>query len=329
MSHYRVYGLSIRTDRAIPGILEVEDDAAVDVQVWFDDPARDPSLRPGAETWSQHPRYINHRINTGYGEVLPGLRLFASPDGAYTRLHYAEDVIFTVDAGARQVYVQAPVGMSMESVCAYLLNPVLAFCLRVRGQTGLHASAIAVNHEAIIFAAPSGSGKSTLAYEFARRGHTVLTDDVSVLVDLNGQIGVQPGYPHVRLWPWTVDELLGDETALPLIAPDWNKRFLDLRGDRYRFADKPLPVSAVFLIDPYGSALEIKPMAPKLALMALMDNTYLNYMIDNAMRGDDFRWLARLTTQAPVYTLTRPSDMTRLPDLYEAVLHRLAVPSGV
>ncbi|HVR38367.1 MAG TPA: hypothetical protein VMU84_04675, partial [Thermoanaerobaculia bacterium] len=65
-----------------------------------------------------------------------------------------------------------------EDAATYLLGPILAFVVRLRGALALHASAVLVDDRAIVFAAPPGGGKSTLAAAFARRGHAVLADDV-------------------------------------------------------------------------------------------------------------------------------------------------------
>ncbi len=324
---YSLYHLRVVSDEPIPGIpMAPESVAPADVTIAFAQALPD-SLHDLSESgWRAHPRYVNRRAHDE--PTQPGLRIFASPDNAYIRLHYADDAIFTVRVDGGAIYVQPPANMSRESLCAYLLNPVLALCVRLRGGTCLHASAVGVAGEALLFVAPSGSGKSTLAYEFARQGSTILSDDVSVLTEsADGRLCVAPAYPHLRLWSWTVEELHGSADALPLIAPDWDKRYVDLDDVRYDFASAPLPVRAVFLLEGFSSAISIVTVTPTAALMSLMGNTYLNYMLDSIMRADDFRWLSRLTTTVPVYSLVRPADMTRVDACADAILDHLALPT--
>lgn len=319
---YTIYGLKITSDRMIPGVPWAEPNPQCDVIVVFSQPAPDHLMDTSVNHWVKHPRFADRR--TTEATESTGLRVYASDDGTCIRLHYTDDAIFTILGQGEAIYVQPPEGMSMESVCAYLLNPVLALCIRLRGGTVLHASAVGTDAGAVLFVAPSGYGKSTMAYEFARRGSTIFSDDVSTLCQLKQGLGVAPAYPHLRLWGWTVEELMGSENALPLIAPDWDKRFVDLREARYRFAEEPMPIRAVFLLEGFSDAISIVQVPPSRALIHLMQNTYLYYMLDHVMRADDFRWLSQLTARVPVFSLVRPADITRLDQSADAVLAQLA-----
>ncbi len=321
---YFFYGLTIQADTLLPGFRVAEPNLnAVDIHVWFREPAEYAAVYSREQAWADHPLYQDRRPQD---EQQQGMRIFVSPDGEYTRLHYSTDVIFTVNRQATQIFVQAPPDTALEMICAYFVNPVLAFCLRSRGLTCLHASGVVVNGRALIFVAPSGSGKSTFAFQFAKHGHTILSDDICTLVDTPEGLSILPGYPHLRLWSWTVEELLGDENALPLIAPDWEKRYVDLNRSEYTFAASPVPLGAVFMLDGFSDRVSIVPIPNRLALMTLMNNTYLNYMIDHKMRSDDFRWLSRLTHSVPVYSMIRPEDMERIEECYQAV-HDMVVAS--
>ena len=127
-------------------------------------------------------------------------------------------------------------------------RPVIAFALRLRGVTCLHASSIAVGGHAIGLLGQPGAGKSTTAAAFARLGYSILSDDVAVLDYRGDRFLVPPGYPRNNLWPDSVRALFGSEDALPKITATWGKRYLPLDQNGHRFQESPLPLGAIYML---------------------------------------------------------------------------------
>ena len=127
-----------------------------------------------------------------------------------------------------------------RDTATYLLGPVLGFVLRLRGIACLHASAISIDGRTVLLLGPAGSGKSTTAAAFACKGCRVLSEDVCALHCTPDGIFVQPGYPRLRL-PNSVGMLFGAQDALPLLTPNWNKRFLDLANGDSMFCTQLAP----------------------------------------------------------------------------------------
>jgi hypothetical protein len=173
----------------------------------------------------------------------------------------------------------------------------------------------------VALAGPPGAGKSTTAAAFALRGFPVLSDDIVVLTERNGRFLVQPGYPRVNLWPDSAGVLAGSPDALPRIAPPWDKRFLDL-DERGGFAADPLPLDAIYVLGERDAVAEV-PVLETLsgceALMHLVGNTYVNYLLDDAARGRDFEVLSRLVAQVPVRSVRTSSSLMRVSDLCEEI----------
>ena len=192
----------------------------------------------------------------------------------------------------------------LEDTATYLLGPVMGFVLLLRGTLCLHAERCRGRRRDPGLAGQPEAGKSTTAAALARRGYTVVSDDAVTLDHRDGRFLVHPAYPVIRLWSDSVETLYGSGDALPLLTPTWDKRYLDLTADGYRFQREPLPLAA----GPYVLAeRELDEAAPRVesasgrdALVALMANTYVTRLMDRAMRARTFDLLGRVVTRVPV-----------------------------
>ncbi len=122
---------------------------------------------------------------------MPSLRMgLPESAGAHFGFFYSDGVRFAVEREGREIWGDWPDGYSLEDACTYLIGPVIAFALRLRGVVSLHASAISVGDQSIALMGVPGAGKSTTAAAFALLGFPILSDDVVVLED---QINTLPG----------------------------------------------------------------------------------------------------------------------------------------
>jgi len=198
----------------------------------------------------------------------------------------------------------------------------MGYILRRRGIASLHSSAVAVADRAIALIGIGGAGKSTTAAAFACLGYGVLSDDLVPLVDQGNQFFAQSGYPRVNLWPDAVRALFGSEEALPRITPTWEKRFLALDQDGYRFESSQLPLGAIYVLAPRDSTaqeLSFEAMTASSALITLVANTYVNYLLDAQMRREEFDILSRLVATVPVRSVKSPNDPSRIREVCQAI----------
>lgn len=317
---------------ALPGLPLQPDLEVPDVRLQLKDPEAFPASPPvfGEDLYSS--------VDSARSGQ-PNLRVGRFPGREYFGFLYGDGTRFAVERRGHKVSADWPECHTPEDACTYLLGPVLGFVLRLRGVVSLHASAVALGDGAFALVGLPGTGKSTAAAAFALAGFSVLSDDVVALADQGAQFLVQPGYPRVNLWPDSVHSLFGSEDALPRVAPTWEKRYLQLDQNGHHFASRPLPLGAIYILDTRDSCLSapiIEGIAGKEAFIALVANTYVNYLLDQDMRRREFDVLGRLVSEIPVRRVRPPAESSAIFSLCKAiaadakrVMRDTAIPAAV
>ena len=273
-----------------------------------------------------HPAVI---LPTGRSRGLPNGQFSLAERGPdYFELKYGDETRFIVDRAGRQVWGEPGRGLTDEDALVYLLGPVMGFVLRRRNCFALHASAVSVGNAAIAMVGPAGSGKSTTAAALALRGWPVLCEDVCRIEGSELGFHAYPGYPRVCLWPDSVGFLYPSSDALPLIVNGWEKRYLPLDGMNAKFADAFLPLAGIYLLGARNnsvSGIDVRPMTPREAALELVQNTYMNWLIDRDQRAAEFDAIAKLVLTAPCFRVTPSSDPAHLGEMAAQIeAHALA-----
>ena len=314
MVSHVAYGLRFAVERTLPGLLSSVNSSAFDVGI---------RLKEWRSTWRFfEPPAIRLLSSSVSATGHPNLRLGMSVDGDYFGFFYGDGARFAVERRGHEVWADWPEDYTLEDACTYLMGPVMGFVLRLRGTLCLHASAVVIGARAIAVVGPPGAGKSTAAAAFACLGFPVLSDDIVALAEGNGQFLVQPGYPRVNLWPDSVCRLFGSENALPRITLTWNKHYLPLSENGHRFASSPLPLGAIYVLDGRDEDLSapiIEEVSGEKAFMALVANTYGNYLLDQDMRRTEFDVLSRVVSVISVRRVRPPEKPSAICGLCEAI----------
>ncbi len=314
---YAVFGLVLRSNLEIPGLAPVPpSDACPQVEFHL-------GLRPRAI--SELSNGIEELVYSSSYTVEPGvpvLQIWSIADGGLLRLDYFDGLRFWLDAEGTEVWAVWPALVSLADVATYLLGPVLGLVLRLRGVPCLHASCVAFGELAVAFAGAEGAGKSTTAAALASRGHAVLSDDIVALVEREGSFFVLPAYPYLSLWAESVELLYGAEKKLPSFSANYDKRQLQLRENRLRFEETPMPLGAIYLLgervaDPAAPFVETLPLQD--ALVGLVVNSYATNLLDKKMRAREFELLTRLVNTVPVWRLRPNQDGSQIGRLCEVI----------
>ncbi|HTC63021.1 MAG TPA: hypothetical protein VK709_09265 [Candidatus Saccharimonadales bacterium] len=315
---YFAYGLHLCSNLAIARLNESSTSSAVDVQVSL---GHLPPLLSESRKGEEEVFYLSPEIEDEEGN--PRVVMSKSSAGSYFRIRYGDGAEFLIDEPGTQVWGAWLDKLSLEDVLVFLLGPIMGFVLRQRGLTSLHASAVAIDNRAIVFIGPPGAGKSTTAATFALQGHSVISDDIVPLLDRGNVFEVPSGYPCVCLWPESVKSLYGSLDILPLLTPTWDKRYLPLGNAEHRFQREPLPLGAVYVlgdrcIEPARPLVE--PVPAGKALIALVANTYMNYLLDSGLRAREFGFLGKVVQNVPVRKILPHADPIYLTRLSEIIV---------
>lgn len=149
---------------------------------------------------------------------LPDITIRLSP--LPERLGRAQDISPVVQLtaeGAALVTIQGVATYLLTGASDILVNPILdgdrpevketvlgtvfgLLCLG-RGLFPVQGTAIGIDGRAVLLTGPAGCGKSTLAAALIRRGHALLSDDISVIDGGNSGIPrAWPTFSRIKLW---------------------------------------------------------------------------------------------------------------------------------
>ena len=181
--------------------------------------------------------------------------------------------------------------------------------------TYVHASAVAMGGQGLLFSGPGESGKSTLAYACARRGFQVVTDDVVYLRDgRNGLIA----------WgrPWQLHFLSDCARFFPelkrrtesLLEANLDKLEIEVEEflpDRLQVVCEP---AAVFFLDRSGHSTTCEALNPREAVELLARD--MIYDLPEVMEKHRRSWLQ--LAQRGSYVLRYGEDLDSVVDLLES-----------
>ena len=312
MVFHRLYGLLLKTNVAIPGVpVLLNPDGDIDVQICL----RSKTSPLSTSNLPSETFYVSQMRDENGNPVL---RAGLLADAKHLSLVYSDGTRFVLECRGNEVFGDWPDPLTLEDVAPYLVGPVLGVVLRLRGIFSLHASAVSIGDQAIALVGPAGAGKSTTAAAFARCGYRVISDDVVALRQEGSRFGILPGYPRVNLWAESVHAMFGSSASLPLISPAWDKHYMPL-DPLTEFESKSLPLGALYVLQRRAAGITGPAVVERLtgteAFVALLGNTYMNYLPDLDGRRREFELLGRVVAQVPVRRIQAAADLSVLPEL--------------
>ncbi len=216
----------------------------------------------------------------GAPDVLISLRAIATSPDAEAGLHLdGDDALLVIPLAGRflarsgrEMLVEPAEGVSPRNLRLYLLGSAFGAILHQRGLLPLHANAVIVEGRAIGFMGHPGAGKSTLAAWFHDRGFDVLADDVCVVTTGPDTIPLaHPGIPRLRLWREALEAGGRAASSYERSFDDMDKYTVPTDLDRMLPA---VPLSHLYLLEKADGETSIARLQGSAAVEAMIANTY-------------------------------------------------------
>lgn len=235
---------------------------------------------------------------------------------------------FDVSRDGSRLTWYRPSGARLDAATADLSGRVLALALHAGGVFSLHASAASLRGGGIAFVAPKHYGKSTLCSALVLAGARAISDD-TVPVTSGPVPLLTPGVPRLRLWSDSASRLFGVGDA------DQPRKHLLDHLEANRVEVEPVPFRAGYLLAPAeelpdGLAVVRERIDPVRATMVLVAHAKLGPVLGGSESGTVLAMAAEIAQTVPVYTLRIVRDMSRLPDVVQALQewHDAPSPAG-
>lgn len=239
--------------------------------------------------------------------LTPGRYLMVDPAGTIL-LRIADGLRFLIRDGGR-VTVDRVDREDADSWRLFFLGTVLGYLCHQRGLFPLHAATLRVDGRTLAIAGASGAGKSTLAHALGRRGHRLVSDDVTVICDEGNRLEIRPAFPRLNLWRSALDAAGVGVAGLRRVRPQIEKYDVPLPGS---VDIVPLPLDAIVILGE-ASASDLTKLAPTAALPAVQAHIAQRQVA--AALGNQrrlFATTARIVSTVPVYRLQRPKRFEAL-----------------
>jgi hypothetical protein len=231
----------------------------------------------------------------------------------------------------REITVEPLPGVEEQLLRLPLLGAVLSAAIHQRGYLGLHASAVAINGQAVAFVGASGEGKSTTAATLYGRGHAVLADDLVVISVSDGTNPsmLHPSFPQLKLFPEAAAASLGDDPeVLPQLMAGLDKR---ARHAPQGFTHQPLPLRCIYILET-GPELKIEPLPSQEKIVQLIRQSYgariFKHWLKGATAAAHFRRCAALADSVSICRLIRPRALAALGEMARLVEDSMPTPSA-
>ena len=277
---YKYCGKVVESSFPFPE-LEAEPGSASDFRIFLDTKSIYVDSVDWFHSWDSNPRVSA----VSFGRM--GSKYVVSVEGTGN---------FELDPEASTICCMS-VAESSETLFRHIvLHQVLPVMLSIDNSLlVLHASAVEIDGEAVAFVGPAGAGKSTMAAKLCKQGNALISDDVLVVSFESGQPFVVPSFPSIRLWPDSVEKVLGSDRIQELNT----KQRLSARDFGSFSSKEKLPLKRIFLLSELEKG-EGAQLTTGQALMELGCHSFRLEFGGDREKSEEFEMLVELVSSTSV-----------------------------
>ena len=207
----------------------------------------------------------------------------------------------------REIVIAPARGAVPRQLRRWLIGSAWASLCYQRDLFLIHASAVLVDGEAVLFCARAKGGKSTLAAHLNTRGYALVSDDFCRLeIPDHAPPVVYPSTPRLKLWNDTLAQLGWNTAHLEPDSSRAGKFHVVLKANNFV---QPAPIRAVYLLE-WGE-FTLRRLSGLAALRRFLSaGTYRAGLLESTGRlsRHSSRSMAFLQ-RVPVWELRRPRDL--------------------
>jgi len=164
----------------------------------------------------------------------------------------------------------------------------------------LHAGAVEIEDQPVLFIAKSCGGKSTMTDYFMKQGHTMISDDKVATFLKKGVFYAVSSHSYHR--------------------PYRNLEDLGLYVENFSISPKPLKYIYLLERSEPNAHIDICPLTGIEKIMALRSAKEMNLFFPESKQ---LSYLSNIAKQVSLYKVSVPWDLERLDEVYTAIVHHV------
>ena len=272
----------------------------------------DPDIKINLTVGAMPPRRpVTHAWQGRFRLTLEG-----GSGGGWT-IRYRDDVAVSCDPGGKTLDCVCRDADQVPILGEILSRRILPRLTSLHGRMPIHAASLAGEDGAILMFGMSGAGKSTLTAAMAATGWDIMSDDMSILTDVDD--------PHV--WQTAAGVSVWEPSRRGLALPDAECRAIGGYDGKYWYAPphreraEPIAVRAMIFLS-FGTPddmIEWHRLAGTTVVVQVASQMVRFDPADNEETARTLDALSRLVRRVPCYALAYPRAYDALPRTIEAV----------
>lgn len=200
----------------------------------------------------------------------------------------------------------------------FILGYGLALLFHLRGEFGIHASAVSNGKYITLISGDSGAGKSTTTAALLEKGYSLAADDMVRVCKDAAKLYAYPAFPYQKLCDNEIISRRLDPSNLIPVGDDEEKYFIPLNEC---FENNKLPISSVIVLKKYdGDIINFRLLSGSELIKTFASCIFIMHLSDTEFNNPAFVMrLLKALECVKVYEIKRPADKNTLNEVTEIV----------